>query len=81
MDHFFKEKEQEAYERFLLLQDQLYQLRDHKATILAEKSSDIEAHKVQITNGNKVNDFAYHTKNIFTMINRFELPSFLLLHL
>lgn len=75
VDHFFKEKEQEAYERFLLLQDQLYQLRDHKATILAEKSSDIEAHKVQIPNGNKVNDFAYHTKNIFTMINRFELPS------
>lgn len=68
VDHFFKEKEQEAYTRFLLLQDQLYQLRDHKASIVKEKSLHTDA-------TDKINDYAFHTKNVFDTLNRLEFPS------
>ena len=37
VDDFYIEKEQDVYERFLLLQDQLYQLRDQKTQLIKEK--------------------------------------------
>ncbi|KAK6453994.1 membrane signaling protein [Scheffersomyces xylosifermentans] len=79
VDLFFREKEQEVYERFLLIQDQLYQLRDHKASILMEKSRhDSSTHG---SGGNpdkiykRVNDLAFHTKSALSSLNRLELPS------
>ena len=38
VDDFYIEKEQDVYERFLLLQDQLYQLRDQKTQLIKEKN-------------------------------------------
>lgn len=71
VDGFFKEKEQEVYTRFLLLQDQLYQLRDHKTSMMKEKGELSKAH----SNMNAVGDLAYHTKNVLTFLNKFEWPS------
>ncbi|KAK6198843.1 membrane signaling protein [Scheffersomyces amazonensis] len=77
VDQFYREKEQEAYERFLLIQDQLYQLRDHKASVVREKTKHSgaihgdDAIKIYAN----VNDLAFHTKSAFSWLNRLELPS------
>lgn len=79
VDDFYIEKEQDVYERFLLLQDQLYQLRDQKTQLIKEKNiHDNKNHPVKSNTDhvvNKVNDFAFHTKSIISNLNRFELPS------
>lgn len=78
---FYREREQEIYERFLLLQDQLYQLREQKRI-----NRDLAAHHnrhshvighVPQTQAvyNTVNDLAFHTKSAFSMFQRLELPS------
>lgn len=79
VDDFYIEKEQDAYERFLLLEDQLYELRDHKNQLIREKSShDLRNHSHSLTTNNvvhTVNDLAYHTKFALSGLNKFELPS------
>lgn len=80
VDGFYTEKEHEAYERFLILQDQLYQLRDHRNAILKNrKIHDHPIHFADITGPDKaystVNDIAFRTKSIFANLSRFDLPS------
>lgn len=79
VDDFYIEKEQDSYERFLLLEDQLYQLRDQKNQLMREKNShDSRNNRNSSTATNvvhKVNDLAYHTKTALSGLNQFELPS------
>lgn len=77
VDGFFTEKEHEAYERFLILQDQLYQLRDHRNVILKNrKSHDYQMHISDITEAySAVNDIAFRTKSVFANLRRFDIPS------
>ncbi|EMG47748.1 hypothetical protein G210_1799 [Candida maltosa Xu316] len=80
VDDFYIEREQDVYERFLLLEDQLYQLRDQKTQLAREKNDhDMRKNNPRLSNTDnvvhKVNDFAYHTKSALSGLNRFELPS------
>ncbi|CAK7901253.1 protein Syg1p [[Candida] anglica] len=78
VDKFYLEKELEAYERFLLLQDQLYQLREHKLEILKSRINQAGNKVTNIPNPDTVytvNDIARHTKGVIAALNRFELPS------
>lgn len=76
---FFKDKEQEVYERFLVLEDQLYQLKEHKNFVIRDRKNHIksirseQAKDVQVYK--KVNEIAYHTKSALFSLNRFDLPS------
>lgn len=76
VDRFYLEKELEAYERFLFLQDQLYQLREHKQEViqarLARGSGPAPANPDKVY---CVNDLAKHTKGVFEALDRFETPT------
>ncbi|CAI5757957.1 unnamed protein product [Candida verbasci] len=71
VEEFYREKEQEVYERYLLIQDQLYQMKDQKAQIIIEKSK----HDNNEGDKNIAGDVAFHTKFFFTELNRYDLPS------
>lgn len=73
---FYQEKELEAYERFLFIQDQLYQLKEHKSYInqrrvdlLSPPTNEVEKVKVQ------VGKFIKLPNRLIDFLNRFELPS------
>lgn len=77
IETFFQHREQAVYERFLILEDQLYQLKDHKkATIESQRS---HAHSVASTKSkdprDKVSELAFHTKLILSQLKGFDLPS------
>lgn len=76
---FFKDKEQDVYERFLILEDQLYQLKEHRNHIIRERKNHIKGIRSNQTKDinvyNKVNELAFHTKSAFFSLNRFDLPS------
>ncbi|EGW35045.1 uncharacterized protein SPAPADRAFT_64237 [Spathaspora passalidarum NRRL Y-27907] len=67
---FFSEKEQDVYERFLLLQDQLYQLRDHKLSIIKERTQQQRGPSPKISN-----KFPFQNRLSLQELNRLELPS------
>lgn len=79
VDKFYLEKELEAYERFLILQDQLYQLKEHKAEVLMARLKNAAGAKgIEITNPDtiyKVSEITRHTRGAIEALNRFELPS------
>lgn len=79
VDHFYREKENEIYERFLILQDQLYQLRDHKAAVMRAKAAHFSTNNPSHFHNNdpyyKVNDIAYHTRSVFEELRKYDLPS------
>lgn len=49
VDNFFREKEKDAYERFLILEDQIYQLKDHRLDI-SRKEKTVEGAQGEIVN-------------------------------
>jgi len=65
---FYKEKEEQAVERFLLLQDQLYQLREHKEKL--KSKTDNHAHSEELLHIG-MDD----AKTKLQKINKYELPS------
>ncbi|KAI5966543.1 SYG1 [Candida pseudojiufengensis] len=80
VDEFYSDKEEDVYERFLILQDQLYQLKDQKAQLKRQqlqhdgKNNDTTKpsdHQMV----DKVSDLAFHTKHFLSGLNRWELPS------
>ncbi|KAG7660761.1 SYG1 [[Candida] subhashii] len=79
VNKFFIEKEQDIYERFLLLQDQLYQLRDHKLHIIKEKSlpslasSPTSDHPKNVLLSERVANI--QTRFALAGIGQFEFPS------
>ena len=88
VDEFYSEKEQDVYERFLLLQDQLYQLRDQRTQLIRQRNRhENKVHLTDVTTGrgvagkrdhqmsNKVNDLAFHTKTYLSGLRKYELPS------
>ncbi|KAI3406359.2 SYG1 [Candida oxycetoniae] len=90
VDEFYSEREQLVYERFLLLQDQLYQLRDQRTQLIQTRNlHDHRSHNPLSLNGNgngngngdhasvsyNVNELAFHTKFFLSELNRYELPS------
>ena len=81
VNSFYKEKEEYNFEKFLLLQDQLYQLREHKAMVLRERlQHQKNKHKPSVDDPdniyNNIHDIAYHTKSALVALDRFEFPSF-----
>ncbi|CUM47483.1 unnamed protein product [Debaryomyces fabryi] len=81
VNSFYKEKEEYNFEKFLLLQDQLYQLREHKAVVLQERlQHQNNRHSSSVDNPdnmyNNLHDIAFHTKSALTALDRFEFPSF-----
>lgn len=78
---FYREREQEIYERFLLLQDQLYQLREQKKvnrTVAAKHNR--ESHRIAHVPQTEavyhtVNELAFHTRSALSVLQRLELPS------
>lgn len=81
VDDFFRDKEHDSYERFLILQDQLYQLRDHKAAIIARQNAPLV--KLRSTKEpqvyRKVNHWATKTLEFLLRVNKLDLPSLPLL--
>lgn len=80
VDEFYKDKEEDVFEKFLLLQDQLYQLRDHKAYVLKQRILHQNKNKNSIVDNpdkiySNINDLAFHTKSVFSALERFEFPS------
>lgn len=77
VDGFFREKEHDSYERFLILQDQLYQLRDHKAAIIGRKNAPLvklkSSKEPQVYR--KVNRWATRTLEFLLRLNKLDLPS------
>lgn len=79
VNEFFKEKEQEVYERFLVLEDQLYQLKEQRNWILRRQKTQLRS--IQLDNDDsapmykRVNVLALQTKNAIFSLNRFDLPS------
>jgi len=81
VDEFYSEKEQDVYERFLLLEDQLYQMRDQKNQIQRQRRQHNGiAHGVAASGErvipHRVNDLAFHTKFFISELSRWDLPSF-----
>ncbi|CAH6722733.1 protein Syg1p [[Candida] jaroonii] len=79
VEMFYKEREQDVYERFLILEDQLYQLKDHKQISLRKHNltsrhshpqgeSTIEVYK-------RVGELAYHTRSALFTLKGYDLPS------
>ncbi|CAG87220.2 DEHA2D13288p [Debaryomyces hansenii CBS767] len=80
VNSFYREKEESKFEKFVLLQDQLYQLREHKAMVLRERlQHQKNKHKPSIDDPdniyNNIHDIAYHTKSALVALSRFEFPS------
>ncbi|CAK9438383.1 uncharacterized protein LODBEIA_P26070 [Lodderomyces beijingensis] len=78
VDEFYSEQEQGVYERFLLLQDQLYQMRDQKAQLVRRRNQHERNHPSFAGTDNvthRVNELAFHTKSFISELNRYELPS------
>lgn len=73
INHFYQQKEQEVYERFLLIQDQLYQMRTHKNFIANNRkrksTNEVQKAKVQVSNVKEI------PQQIIDFLNHFELPS------
>lgn len=71
VNKFYKLKERDGYERFLILEDQLYTLKDHfrnQKRKTRETSQLIEAHP-------HINNWAYRTKKALLSLKKYELPS------
>lgn len=79
VDHFYKVKELKLYERFLILENQLFQLRSHKRIMLEERLKHAREKHASLDTADNVyrnlNDFAYRTKSVFLNLNRLDLPS------
>lgn len=79
VESFFRTKEQENYERFLVLEDQLYQLKDHRNSSIRRNLIHSKQHHSNNPDDDtmfkKVNDVAVHTKTAIFSLNRFDLPS------
>ena len=80
VNSFYREKEESKFEKFVLLQDQLYQLREHKAMVLRERlQHQKNKHKPSVDDPdniyNNIHDIAYHTKSALVALSRFEFPS------
>lgn len=75
---FFQEREQQAYERFLIIQDQLEQLKDHRRLYLQRRalhSNTSHSSNDHVAVYYRMNDIAYRTKSIFGWLARFDLPT------
>lgn len=78
---FYREREQEIYERFLLLQDQLYQLREQKRANreFASKHNQQNHGLLHVPQSKAVsstfNELAFHTKSVFSLFQKLDLPS------
>ncbi|KAI5967398.1 SYG1 [Candida theae] len=80
VDEFYSEKEQDVYERFLLLEDQLYQMREQKNQIQRQRRQhDGNVHGIasrgERVMPHRVNDLAFHTKFFISGLSRWDLPS------
>ena len=79
INSFYREKEESKFEKFLLLQDQLYQLREHKAVVLRERLHQHKKHhSVVHGSANKyknIHNITYHIKSALFALSRFEFPS------
>ena len=82
VDRFFVEKELDSYERFLFLQDQIYQLREHKMQIINRRLRKLNTATADISNNiedpdkvYRVNQIALHARGVLKNLDRFELPS------
>ncbi|KRZ99302.1 uncharacterized protein AC631_04950, partial [Debaryomyces fabryi] len=78
VNSFYREKEERKFEKFLFLQDQLYQLREHKAVVLQERLQHQKhkhiAHRID-NKHSRIHGIAFHTRTAFFALKRFEFPS------
>lgn len=80
VESFYVQKERDLYERFLILQDQFYQLREHRVVFhkhLKEQKKgavfDSKTHPDVVYNN--INSFASKVSRTINYLNKFELPS------
>lgn len=66
---FYIEREREVYEKFLFLQDQLYQLKEQR------EFRNKELRKLKGKPVTNVNNFALHTKKALSSLSKLEYPS------
>lgn len=71
VNKFYKFKERDAYERFLILEDQLYTLKEHfqnRKKRAKESNHLVESHP-------HINNWAHRTKKVLLSLKKYELPS------
>lgn len=80
VESFYVQKERDLYERFLILQDQFYQLREHRVVyhkhLKDQKRGavfDSKTHPDVVYNN--INSFASKVSRTINYLNKFELPS------
>lgn len=71
VDSFYKEKEKGIYERFLILEDQFYQLKQHRGTYKVKAPKQPPKGAVD----EAVNDVTKKIGRFFTGLSKYDLPS------
>ncbi|GEQ71185.1 hypothetical protein JCM33374_g4866 [Metschnikowia sp. JCM 33374] len=78
VDDFYKEKEKGVYSRFLILEDQFFQLKEHKAEVSRKTKQIAEAERnkrisepVNVT----ISRWSLYLKSILRPLSRYDLPS------
>lgn len=75
IDLFYRQKEREVYERFLLLEDQFYHLKDHQQDVQRQINQNIVQHNPQEAVNQAVNGLAQRVKVSLSQLTKYELPS------
>lgn len=73
VERFYKARERDVYERFLVLEDQLYQLKEHGQKLARRRRQ--HGAKGGAIGAAQLNELAYHTRSVLNSLQRYELPS------
>lgn len=73
VDGFYIEKEKDIYERFLVLEDQFFQLKDHRADLVRKHNDAVHAKQNPVTAD--VNGWSAVLAEFFRPVSRYEFPS------
>ncbi|KAM9908556.1 hypothetical protein OXX79_000294 [Metschnikowia pulcherrima] len=79
VDEFYKEQEKNIYSRFLILEDQFFQLKEHKAAVarVSKQAAEAERSKHLSEPVNvKISRWSLYVKSVLEPLSRYELPSF-----
>lgn len=74
VNNFYIEKEKEIYERFLVLEDQFFQLKEHRMKMVLRSAELAQQRKIPVANVN-VTGWAATAMGAFRALSRYDLPS------
>lgn len=71
---FYRDKEKDIYERFLVLEDQFFQLKEHRMGIV-QKNHELSQHPTKPVVNVNVTGWAAKLMSYLRLLSRYELPS------